>query len=29
VVLETILPAADLLPSSPESEAARLRHGRR
>ena len=26
VVLETILPAADLLPSSPEPEAARLRH---
>ena len=26
VVLETILPAADLIPSSPEPEAARLRH---
>jgi cytochrome P450 family 135 len=26
VVLETILPAADLIPSSPEAEAARLRH---
>jgi cytochrome P450 len=26
VVLETILPAADLLPSEPEPEAARLRH---
>jgi len=26
VVLETILPAADLLPSTPEAEAARLRH---
>jgi cytochrome P450 len=26
VVLETILPAADLLPSSPAAEAARLRH---
>ena len=26
VVLETILPAADLLPSTPEPEAARLRH---
>jgi cytochrome P450 len=26
VVLETLLPAADLIPSSPEPEAARLRH---
>jgi cytochrome P450 len=26
VVLETILPAADIIPSSPEPEAARLRH---